>query len=708
MNLLRKLRFRAQRTRLDAQLDAEMQQHVELLTADLIAQGRRPEEARTLALRRFGNARSLREQSRESWGFPSLESFIQDLRFGLRLLARSPGFTLTAVLTLALGIGANTAVFSSVNALLLRTLPYPEADRLVAIYLNYLPVAAYERFREGAHSLDLASFNYVGLNLSGNGAAVRLSGAVVSDNFFDVLGIHAAEGRTFAPGDNSAGRDHLAILSNAVWKSRFSADPAVVGRVVSIDGVDRQIVGIMPAAFGFPNREIDVWIPLVLKDPDLWGNWVQMFGRVRPGVTAAQSRAEMKSLMPQVAASFPWAMPKGWGSWLDVVPMQKRLVGDLRTKLLLMLGAVALVLLIACSNVANLLLARAASRRREIAVRGALGAARSRILRQLLTESILLGLAGGSTGLALAYAAVAALRAALPPELPQPNPVTVGLTPLLFTFGVSLLVGILFGLVPALQSSSVDSRDALKSKGTVAANTGRRGQWLRGAFVVSEIALSLALLIGAGLLLRTFANLRATDVGVRPAKVLTASVLLPRNRYQTFDDARSLYQELLQKVRRSPGVTEAGITNKLPLRGGVNGYVMIPGQTTQAQDGPLVEFSAIDGDYFRVMGIPLLAGREFNPQDHEVASNMMRRVVQIKSEEETLKVANTYTLPAIINQTMARTFWPKEDALGKIFKNFATYQIIGIVGDVRQQSLRSSVMPEAYFPMESSLYSAVP
>ncbi|HZU21495.1 MAG TPA: ABC transporter permease, partial [Terriglobales bacterium] len=627
MNLLRKLRFRAQRTRLDAQLDAEMQQHVELLTADLIAQGRRPEEARTLALRRFGNARSLREQSRESWGFPSLESFIQDLRFGLRLLARSPGFTLTAVLTLALGIGANTAVFSSVNALLLRTLPYPEADRLVAIYLNYLPVAAYERFREGAHSLDLASFNYVGLNLSGNGAAVRLSGAVVSDNFFDVLGIHAAEGRTFAPGDNSAGRDHLAILSNAVWKSRFSADPAVVGRVVSIDGVDRQIVGIMPAAFGFPNREIDVWIPLVLKDPDLWGNWVQMFGRVRPGVTAAQSRAEMKSLMPQVAASFPWAMPKGWGSWLDVVPMQKRLVGDLRTKLLLMLGAVALVLLIACSNVANLLLARAASRRREIAVRGALGAARSRILRQLITESILLALLGALAGLALAPAGMQLVRRIVPEnELPVSG-ISLDYRVLIFVAAIAMLTGILFGIFPALRANRIALDQALRS--TARSSSSRDRRRLSSSLVIIETTLATVLAIAAGLLVRSMWQLSHESTGFNPDALVTASLtpsvaMCPpgfgqsRGQARDFTSTRCLafYDSVLAAVRNTPGIESAAYADIVPfgeLRNSVIAVDQNPQYSAQSPYQMLV-FN-VGPAYFRTLGISLLAGRAFTDQD---------------------------------------------------------------------------------------------
>jgi predicted permease len=711
------LRNLFRRSSVERELDAELRFHLEREIARNIAAGMMPEEARRAALAEFGGVEQWKEDCRDMRKANWLDDIVQDVRYAVRTFLKNPGFAAVALLTLALGIGANTAIFSVVDAVLLKPLPFRQPESVVALWETEsapgsypLTGADYLEWRSGNTAFeDMALYSWpTNANVSSSGDNEGATAVRTQANFFSLLGVDAQLGRTFAAGEDSNGGSHVIVLSDGFWKKHFGADPQVLGKSVRVDDEPYTVIGVMPAWYRLP-ATADFWIPLDMSKEKInrrGSHQWRAIGRLRAHVTARQGQADLQTIADRLAKQYP---DNNRDVNPIVTPMREDLAGDFRTQLFVLFGAVGLVLLIACANVANLLLARATSRRREVAVRGALGAARGRLVRQLLTESILLGLAGGSTGLALAYAAVAALRAALPPELPQPNPVTVGLAPLLFTFGVSLLVGILFGLVPAIQSSSVDSRDALKSKGTVAASTSRRGQWLRDAFVASEIALSLALLIGAGLLLRTFANLRATDVGVRPAKVLTASVLLPRNRYKTFDDARSLYQELLQKVRRSPGVTEAGITNKLPLRGGINGYVMIPGQTTQAQDGPLVEFSAVDGNYFRVMGIPLLAGREFNPQDHELASNMMRRVVQIKSEEETLKVANTYTLPAIINQTMARTFWPKEDALGKIFKNFATYQIIGIVGDVRQQSLRSSVMPEAYFPMESSLYSpAVP
>jgi predicted permease len=349
---------------------------------------------------------------------------------------------------------------------------------------------------------------------------------------------------------------------------------------------------------------------------------------------------------------------------------------------------------------ANLLLARATSRRREVAVRVALGAGRGRLVRQLLTESLLLSFTGGAAGLYLAYVIVAVSRNALPEFVPQPNPITVGIVPLLFTFAACLFVGVLFGLAPAVQSVGISSAEALKSKGSVTLGTTRHGHWLRDTLVAGEIALSLALLIGAGLLLRTFANLRSTDVGIRGEHVLTATVRLPKTKYKEFDEGREFYAQLLHKLQAGPGLKAAAITSKLPLLGGTNGYITIPGQQTDTMAGPLVEMTSLSGDYFRAMGIPLLAGREFRSEDYELMAKFMREVIPTKTETESKAVAKKYVLPAVINQTMAKTFWPKQDALGKIFENFSTFQIVGIVGDVKQQRLREAAMPEAYFPFE--------
>ena len=675
-SLLRRFAFRSRRRQLDHDLHAEMQQHIELLIADLIRQGTPPEEARMIALRRFGNSRSLREESRESWGFPSFESFLQDLRFGMRLLARSPGFTIVAVLTLALGIGANTAVFSSVNALLLRSLPYPEANRLVSVLNpNYLPVEAYERFKESTRTVDLAGFNYTGLNLSGNGEAVRLNGTTVSEDFFSVLGVHAAQGRVFEAGDNSAGRDHIAILSNTVWKTRFGGDPGVVGRVVSIDGVNRQIVGIMPAGFGFPNREIDIWIPLVLKDPNLWGDWVQMFGRLRPGATPDQARAEMKSQVPQLLAIFPWGMPKDWGSSLDVIPTQQRLIGDLRTKLLLLLGAVGLVLLIACANVANLLLARAASRQREIAVRSALGAARSRIVRQLVTESILLALLGGLAGLALAPAGMQLVRRIVPENDLPVSGISLDYRVLLFVAAIAMLTGVLFGVFPALRANRLDVEQALRASARSSGTRERRR--LSSSLVIIETALATVLAVAAGLLVRSMWQLSHESTGFNPDALVTASLtpsnaMCPpgfgQNRGQGRDFAASkclaFYDAVLSTVRSTPGVQSAAYTDIVPfgeLRNSVIAVEDNPQYTAQSPYQMLI-FN-VGSAYFRTLGIPLLAGRAFTDQDDMNSPGVV-----------------------IVSRLLAQRLWPNQNPIGKRLKPSWMQEwrtVVGVVDEVR-------------------------
>jgi predicted permease len=674
-NLWRRLRFRAVGKEMEADLHSEMQQHVELLTADLVKQGKSPEEARLMALRRFGNPRSLREASREAWGFPSFESFLQDLRFGVRLLARSPGFTLVAVLTLAIGIGANTAVFSSVNALLLRSLPYPEPDRLVSIYLNYVPEASYELFKERANTLDLAGFNYTGLNLTGNGEAVRLNGAIVSENFFNVLGVHSAQGRAFQAGDNSAGRDHIAVLSYSLWQTRFASDPGVIGRVVSIDGTNRQIVGIMPPGFAFPNREIDVWIPFALQNPDLWGNWVQMFGRMKPGLSREQARAEMKSLVPQVVAAIPWGMPKGWANWLDVIPTQKRLIGDLRTKLLLMLGAVGLVLLIACANVANLLLARATSRQKEIAVRSALGAARGRIVRQLVTESILLALLGGAAGLALAPVGMQLVRRIVPEnELPVSG-VSLDYRVLLFVAAVAMLTGILFGVFPALRANRFDVEQALRAS---ARSTGtRERRRLSATLVVVETALAMVLAVAAGLLVRSMWELSHESTGFNANGLVTASLtpsnaMCPpgfgQNRGQGRDQASpqclAFYDAVLGAVRSTPGVESAAYTDIVPfgeLRNTVIAVEENPQYTAQSPYQMLV-FN-VGAQYFQTLGVPLLAGRAFTEQDDMSSPGVV-----------------------IVSRELAQRLWPRQNPIGKRLKPSWMQEwrtVVGMVDEVR-------------------------
>jgi putative ABC transport system permease protein len=456
----------------------------------------------------------------------------------------------------------------------------------------------------------------------------------------------------------------------------------------------------MPAWYSLPARA-DLWIPLDMAKDKIGKrgshSW-RAVGRVKGGVAIAQARADLHIIAKRLEEQFP---DNNRNVDAIVTPMRKDLVGDFEVQLWILFGAVGLVLLIACANVANLLLARATSRRREVAVRTALGAGPGRLVRQLLTESVFLSLFGGVLGLLVAFGGVTALRKLLPTTVPQPNPIAVGIVPLLFTFAMCLLIGVLFGLAPAVQSVGVASAEALKPKNAGGASRG--GHWLRDSLVASEIALSLALLIGAGLLLRTFANLRATDAGVRGEHVLTASVRLPNSKYKTFDQGRAFYQQLLQKLQTAPGVNAAAITTKLPLLGGNNGYIQVPGQQTESMTGPLVEMTSLAGDYFRALGVPLIAGHEFRPDDYALAAKFMAEVIPTKTDAEGKAVAKKYVLPAVINQTMAKTFWPNQNALGKVFENFVIFQVVGVVGDVKQQRLRDAAMPEAYYPLEWDL-----
>ncbi|HEX8881858.1 MAG TPA: FtsX-like permease family protein, partial [Candidatus Acidoferrum sp.] len=417
-------------------------------------------------------------------------------------------------------------------------------------------------------------------------------------------------------------------------------------------------------------------------------------GRTKAGVTLAQARADLRAIAERLEKQFP---DSNRNVDAVVIPMREWLVGGFRDQLWIMFGAVGLVLLIACANVANLLLARSTSRRREIAVRIALGAGRARLVRQLLTESLLLSHLGGIVGIVVAYASVSLMRGVLTDVLPQPNPLRVGLVPLTFTFLVCVAAGVLFGLAPALQSSSVESSDALKSRGSLHSGATRRGNWIRNMLVAGEIALSLALLTSAALLLRTFENLRSTNLGIQPEHVLTAAVKLPGVRYKTLDQSWAFYDRLVDKITASPGVRAAALTSKLPLRGGMNGYITIPGKQTESQTGPLVESSYISQGYFRVMGIPLLAGRDFKQADLEDTTKPLREMTPSMSQAQAQAVRKKYVLPSLINETMARTFWPGENVLGKIFEHGYTFRIIGVVGDANQGSPRGIAMPEAYY-----------
>lgn len=702
-----RLRSLFRRKRVEQELDEELQYHLQRKAEENLATGITVQEARRAARLDFGGVERRKEECRDTHRVNLLHDTIQDLRYAARTLARNPGFALIAVLTLALGIGANTAIFSVVHSTLLQPLPYPHPEQLVE--LRETETAPGEYPLTGEDYLDWRSQNStftdmslyswpIGMNASGADEPEAVSVRSTQVNFFQLLGVSPEIGRVFAKGEDRKGANHVVLLGDAFWKTHFAGRADVLGKTLELNSTPYAIIGVMPAWIRSP-ADADLWVPLDMSLENLGtrGNhrW-RGIGRLKSGVELEQARADLRTIAERLEKQFP---DSNRNVDAVVIPLHNWLVGGFSDELWIMFGAVGLVLLIACANVANLLLARSTSRRREIAVRIALGAGRARLLRQLLTESLLLSLLGGLIGIVVAYTSVSLLRDALTDVLPQPNPLRVGLVPLAFTFLICVAAGVLFGLAPALQSSSIESSDALKSKGSVHSGVTRRGSWLRNTLVAGEIALSLALLTSAGLLLRTFENLRHVNLGIQPSHVLTASVKLPGARYKTLNQSWEFYNQLQQKVGASPGVRAVALTNKLPLRGGWNGYIIIPGKQTESESGPLVEASYISPGYFRAMGIPLRAGRDFTQADLEETAKPVREGVQVRSQTEAETIGRKYVLPTVINETMARTFWPGEDAVGKIFQRDYSFRIIGVVGDTNQGNPSQVPMPEAYYGM---------
>lgn len=601
-----------------------------------------------------------------------MQTLWQDIRYSVRVLAKNPGFSAVAVLTLALGIGANTAMFSLVDGILLQPLPYSDPKQLVSVTGSY-PRGAFVAMRAQVHTLDVATYaEGHEFNLTGLGEPVRLAGTFVSAELFSVLGARPERGRTFYPGEDAAGQDNYVILSHALWQQRFAGDPAVVGRSIELEGVSRQVVGVMPEGFRFPSPKTQLWIPLH-NDPrvvfDYWaGDFMPVVGRLRGTAKIAEAGAEIRAFQSQVFALFPWPMPAAWNADLSVVPLQSGMVADVRVRLVLLLAAVGLVLLIACANVANLTLSRAATREREINLRFALGAGRQRIVRQLLTESVLLASLGGLLGLLFASAGLSLLRGALPADTPRLADVQINWQVLVFTGVLAIVTGLIFGLAPALQSSRQGFTDALKSGGRgMAISVSQR---LRNSLVVAEVAFAVLLVISAGLLMRSFWALSHVNPGFRPEQVVTARVT-PNESFCS-DAARCLgfYRSVLEQVRNSPGVTAASLVNTLPLGGRVSKRSLEIEGLASGDVSPLFWLNIITPDYFRVMGISMLAGRPFT--DSDIASAPV----------------------AILTAETARRFWPNQGAVGKHVRLLDEKEwrtVVGVIQDVRAYDLQRNV-----------------
>lgn len=669
--------------RMLADLDQDIRDHIETETQDNIERGMSPEEARYAALRKFGNVTRITEATREVWSFIWIEQILQDVGYGVRALRKNPGFTIVAVLTLALGIGANTAIFSVVEGVVLAPLPYPQPDRLVMVFesrpsLKQLGISYpdFQDWQRSARSFEqMAALTWRDYDLTGSGASQHLDGMEVSFGFFATLGVKPVLGREFSPQEDQPHAAPAVVISDRLWKDRFASSPQALGRTITLDGVETTIVGILPPKFRLWT-DMDVYTSLAQGEPLLYNDRtihsIVAVARLKPGVSMGQAEGEISAVQENLDRLYP-AADRNLGT--DIVPLKQSIVGDVRGTLLLLLGAVGIVLLIACANVANLLLTRAAARTREFAIRAALGASRARMIRQLLTESVLLALAGGVLGLALAKLGLNLLLATVPQSLPRAESIGVNLTVLFFVFGVSLAVGIFFGLAPALKSSSVDVQGSLKAGDRGSTRAHPRGQ---SALVIVQMALTLVLLVGSGLLLRTIRDLWKVNPGFDTQHVITFKVGLSPALKKTASSTRIAYQQLLERIRQIPSVQAADFTNIVPLSGQDNGGPFWVGarESTSMQDAPHALYFETGSEYLKTMGIPLLRGRFFTPAD--------------TSDSEPV---------VVIDSVLARTYFPEKDPVGQTITvaHWHSARVIGVVGHVRHWGLGD---PGTYNPSQ--------
>jgi putative ABC transport system permease protein len=641
-----------------------------------------------------------------------MQTFWQDVRYSLRVLLRSPGFTIVAILTLSLGIGANTAIFSVINSVLLRPLPFHEPDRLVQMWETEASPGSYPL--TGPDYLEWQSQNHTlegtslyswprDLNASAAGQAEIVTAIATQSNFFSVLGVSPQVGRAFAPGEDADGKNHVAILSYGFWQRHFGGRSDAINQGLELNNESYTIIGVMPQWFNFP-AATDVWTPIDMEPKTLGGQGSHSYralGRVKQGIAISQARADLVTIAKRLEQQYPDSNTKVSAV---VTPLKEQLTKASKDELLILFGAVALVLLVACANVANLLLSRATARQREMAVRAAMGASRCRLIRQLLTESILLSMAGAALGLLGALWSVGYLRTTDTVPVPRANPIQVDVTVLLFTIGVSLLVGLLFGLAPALQTSQVNLHDELKLSGQAVVGPSSKRRLLRDVLVIGEIAASLALLVGAGLLLRSFAEMRSSNIGVRPENIVTMGINLPKAKYSTLAARREFYDQLLARVERVPGVQAASVSTEIPLEGGNNGYVAVTGDNDPSHKNQLVEWDYVTPDYFRAFGISLLQGRNFTPEDVQRTADVNLKADEIaKSAKPNEALPPDLTFVAVINHAMAEMFWPNQNPIGKVFNSNPSIRVIGVVGDVKEWGITEKTVPEAYFPLTAIL-----
>ena len=632
-----------------------------------------------------------------------MDSFLQDIRYGVRVLLKNRSFAAVAVFALALGIGANSAIFSVVNSVVLRPLPYKDSDRLVTIYssllqpgLEKIVVSAPELadFREQNNSLDeVAAYDFQGVNVTGGDEPERIRAALFSPNLLPLLGVDPLIGRGFSALEDQPGHSQVAVLSYSLWQRRFAGDPNVTGRSIAVDGKSLEVIGVMRGDFHFPDADTELFLPLtispeLLTEDNRGSHYLSVIARLRPGVSIERAQADVNAVAQRMSVEHASTYRSGYGA--HVIAMRDDIVGDVRQTLFILLGAVGFVLLIACANVANLLLARGAARQKEVAVRTALGATRLRLVRQFLTESAILAIVGGGLGLLLALWGVEFLVALSPASIPRINEISLDARVVAVTIGVSLLTGFLFGLAPAMQFSKPDLNETLKDAGR-SSTDGRHRQRLRGLLVISELALSIVLLAGAGLMIKSFIRVQGANPGFNTENLLTMRLSLPRSKYSDFNHQTRFFQELIERIHAQPGVQSAAAINALLLSGStadrsfkVEGRTAAPGEP-----GPDEELRIISSGYFPTMGIPLFRGRDFTERDNSGAPRV-----------------------AIVNQALADRYWPGDDALGKRIAYSGLgegkpnwCEIIGVVGNVKHSGPDTPTKPEVYLPYLQPLFS---
>jgi predicted permease len=670
----------------DGDLERELQSDLELEEEEHRESGLSQEDARYAARRAFGNATLIREQTRETWGWMRLERFVQDVRYALRQLGRNSGFTAICILTLALGIGATTAIFSVVDALLLRPLPYPNAPRVVRIWNTFTPRGMMEipisepefnEYRQSRSFAHVAGFSVGTLTLTGSGDPLHVAASWGTPDFFSVMGTVPLLGRVFTTDEQQQGHAQVAVLSHRLWQNRFGSSREIVGKSILLNGQSCTVVGVMPQTFNFPSNDVDVWQPLpIAPASDKVGNhYLNLVADLKPQTTLNQARSEMATILGRILHKYPKYYGGAAGLGVSLIPLRQQMVGNLRPTVLVLMGAVGMMLLIACTNVASLLLARGEDRKREIATRTALGATRLRILYQVLIENLLLFAAGGTLGLLLALACIKTLSAADYLNVAETGGVTLDLRVLSFAASVSLLTGLLFGLIPALKASRSNFNDALKTGGRDAMGSHHRTR-IRSLLVITEIAFSLVLLAGAGLMIGSLQNLLGVSLGFNPENVITMRVSLPEARYSL---ARTVafYHQLQGRVRGLPGVEAVAIVNQLPMSDvTANASFDVEGRPSNT-DINVADTQIISPDYFRAMGISFMRGRFLN------------------DEEAKLPPASV-----IVNRTLARKVWPGTDPIGKRIRlgpDYPWLAVVGVVADIKNHGSNVATKPEIYF-----------